>query len=327
MAFLDNSGDIILDAVLTEKGRKRMSRGNFKITKFAFGDDEINYTQYNKDHASGSAYYDLEILQTPIFEANTGLNANINYGLTNYTKNVLYMPTIKRNQIVEKSAKPISNVYYLAVNDGVTSDALVEAFGGTSGGGIEKVLKAGKTNGTAIMFETGLDTAEIAGTITNKNNYIITNGLQESTFKLSVDKRFFTSVLGPTGGTTFNNSGTSGESNVNVRLTPVLASASDPAISHNNTATITAINNGVVKRLTDTTADTATSVIAGPRGSFTAVNFDIKILAVDEFSRYGKTGQSVPGAAGTYRYIDSTVKIMSPLGMTDQVAIRIIQKE
>ena len=36
MAFLDNSGDIILDAVLTDAGRKRMAEGRFKITKFAF---------------------------------------------------------------------------------------------------------------------------------------------------------------------------------------------------------------------------------------------------------------------------------------------------
>ena len=58
MAFLDNSGDIILDAVLTELGRKRMSNGNFQITKFGLGDDEINYEKYNKNHASGSAFYD-----------------------------------------------------------------------------------------------------------------------------------------------------------------------------------------------------------------------------------------------------------------------------
>ena len=73
MAFLDNSGDIILDAVLTDLGRERLARGDgsFKITKFALADDEINYGSYNKDHASGSAYYDLEVLQTPILEAFT----------------------------------------------------------------------------------------------------------------------------------------------------------------------------------------------------------------------------------------------------------------
>ena len=42
MAFLDNSGDIILDAVLTDTGRFRLAKGDgsFKIVKFALGDDE-----------------------------------------------------------------------------------------------------------------------------------------------------------------------------------------------------------------------------------------------------------------------------------------------
>mgnify|MGYP001276444610 CR=1 FL=1 len=78
MAFLDNSGDIILDAVLTDIGRKRMADGMFKITRFGLGDDEINYGQYNPSHASGSAYYDLEIMQTPVLEAVTSINSNIN---------------------------------------------------------------------------------------------------------------------------------------------------------------------------------------------------------------------------------------------------------
>jgi hypothetical protein len=45
MGFLDNSGDIILDAVLTDLGRKRLAEGNgrFSISKFALGDDEIDY--------------------------------------------------------------------------------------------------------------------------------------------------------------------------------------------------------------------------------------------------------------------------------------------
>ena len=48
MAFLDNSGDIILDAVLTDTGRYRLAKGDgsFKIVKFALGDDEINYGLY-----------------------------------------------------------------------------------------------------------------------------------------------------------------------------------------------------------------------------------------------------------------------------------------
>ena len=73
MGFLDNSGDIILDAVLTDAGRKRLARGDgsFKVTKFAFGDDEIDYGNYNPNATGGSSNFDLEILQTPLLEAFT----------------------------------------------------------------------------------------------------------------------------------------------------------------------------------------------------------------------------------------------------------------
>ncbi len=100
MAFLDNSGDIILDAVLTDTGRLRMAQGNgsFKISKFALGDDEINYSLYNKDHLSGSAYYDLEVLQTPVLEAFTNNTSNLKTKLVTMSRtNVLYMPILKLN--------------------------------------------------------------------------------------------------------------------------------------------------------------------------------------------------------------------------------------
>ena len=75
MAFLDNSGDIILDAVLTDHGRKLLAQGDgsFEITQFALADDEIDYSLYNNLHTSGSAYFDIEILQTPVFEAFTNI--------------------------------------------------------------------------------------------------------------------------------------------------------------------------------------------------------------------------------------------------------------
>jgi hypothetical protein len=73
MAFLDNSGDIILDAVLTDVGRMRLAKGDgsFQITAFALADDEIDYSLYNANHPSGSAYFDLSIKQTPILESFT----------------------------------------------------------------------------------------------------------------------------------------------------------------------------------------------------------------------------------------------------------------
>ena len=68
MAFLDNSGDIILDAVLTDTGRFRLAKGDgsFRIAKFAIGDDEINYELYNKNHASGTTKIIHLVLHTLI---------------------------------------------------------------------------------------------------------------------------------------------------------------------------------------------------------------------------------------------------------------------
>jgi hypothetical protein len=117
MAFLDNSGDIILDAVLTDTGRLRLAQGDgsFKITKFALGDDEINYDLYNKNHSSGSAYYDLEILQTPILEAFTNNTSNLKTKLVTISRtNILYMPSLKLNKTIAKN--PTS------VNGGTTSE-------------------------------------------------------------------------------------------------------------------------------------------------------------------------------------------------------------
>ena len=102
MAFLDNSGDIILDAVLTDTGRLRLAQGDgsFKITKFALGDDEINYANYDKNHASGSAYYDLTVLQTPVLEAFTNNTSNLKTKLVTMSRtNVLYMPILKLNKV------------------------------------------------------------------------------------------------------------------------------------------------------------------------------------------------------------------------------------
>ncbi len=51
MGFLDHStNNIILDAVLTDKGREFLSRndGSFNVTKFALGDDEVDYTLIEK---------------------------------------------------------------------------------------------------------------------------------------------------------------------------------------------------------------------------------------------------------------------------------------
>ena len=58
MGFLQNDGDIILDAVLTDTGRMRLAKGDgsFKISKFGLADDEINYALYDKNNTTERRY-------------------------------------------------------------------------------------------------------------------------------------------------------------------------------------------------------------------------------------------------------------------------------
>ncbi len=71
MAYLDNSTEITIDAVLTRRGREKLAQnqGSLNITKFALSDDEIDYTLYDTAHPKGSAYYDSAIRALPILEA------------------------------------------------------------------------------------------------------------------------------------------------------------------------------------------------------------------------------------------------------------------
>ena len=97
MAFLDNSGDIILDAVLTDLGRMRMADGDFSVNKFALGDDEVDYGLYDINHVSGSAYHDLKIMQTPVLEAFTNNTSVIKSNLMTIDGSALYLPVLKIN--------------------------------------------------------------------------------------------------------------------------------------------------------------------------------------------------------------------------------------
>jgi hypothetical protein len=107
MAFLDNSGDIIMQATLTDSGRKRLAKGNFKVEYVGFGDDEINYTLYNPNHSSGVAYYDLDIVQTPVLEAFTNSNSFLKSRLrTIEIEDVLHLSILKHNTL-EGSGKPL----------------------------------------------------------------------------------------------------------------------------------------------------------------------------------------------------------------------------
>ena len=70
MAILNNN-TVTIDAVLTAKGRELMASndGSFQITQFSLADDEVDYTLYNPQHPSGSAFYGQAIEAMPLIEA------------------------------------------------------------------------------------------------------------------------------------------------------------------------------------------------------------------------------------------------------------------
>jgi hypothetical protein len=106
MAYLDNS-EIIVDAILTKKGREKLAAGQaLSITQFALSDDEIDYALYDAAHPKGSAYYDSAIRAIPILEASPDETQNLRYKLVTLPKGTTKIPQvsvgvteIKTNQI------------------------------------------------------------------------------------------------------------------------------------------------------------------------------------------------------------------------------------
>ena len=195
MAFLDNSGDIILDAVLTDAGRARLARGDgsFKIVKYAFADDEIDYSKYNKDHPSGSAYFDIDVLTTPVIEALTNNTSTMKNKLMSIPKtNLLYLPVIKLNEEGNYSGEqrtdsggPIPSTYVVCVD--TNTDNAVRSGDPTTdtGSKVQGVFLSGdgSTDSRQIILDQGLNTTAIS------KEFTIDPTLKETQYIVEIDNR------------------------------------------------------------------------------------------------------------------------------------------
>jgi len=339
MAFLDNSGDIILDAVLTDVGRRKMAEGNFRITQFALGDDEIDYGLYDKNHPSGSAYYDLTILQTPVLEAFTRTNANINYGLASFNGNLnlLYLPTAK----VAGGASDIqpyggggitqqlltSSIFYVAVNPD-TSDALAAALGNS-------YYQMPLQPQVAVHIETGISSSgnnppRTEG-LENRQNYVIANDLADSNFDISVDARFLDGVAGPNvaasqwGGNIRN-----GTEKLYMQQEAAYRPLGNNRIGLANYKT--AIIGAVANKLEGDASGQwlGKSEIKGPPAMITVLAVrpspDLKGSAA-KYSLYGTVAANLFGDTNTYDYIDTIVYVTGKTsGVSLQIPYRIVRK-
>ena len=114
MAFQNKAGSIILDATLTDVGRRHLANGTLEVTKFSLGDDEVDYSLGTRD----SGEYTIAATP-PILEAPASSTSAIIHGLVDYGRNdILLIPEYKLNTKLKNSATPYQFQHiYLSVND------------------------------------------------------------------------------------------------------------------------------------------------------------------------------------------------------------------
>jgi len=95
MSYL-SSTSVVVDAILTKKGRELLAKndGSFRITQFSLSDDEIDYTLYNPNHPSGSAFYGEAIEAMPIIQAYPNDTEIMKYKLITLPRGTAKIPVL-----------------------------------------------------------------------------------------------------------------------------------------------------------------------------------------------------------------------------------------
>jgi hypothetical protein len=95
MSYL-SSTSVVVDAILTKKGRELLARndGSFQITQFSLADDEVDYTLYNPNHPSGSAFYGEAIEAMPILQAYPNDTEIMRYKLITLPRGTAKIPVL-----------------------------------------------------------------------------------------------------------------------------------------------------------------------------------------------------------------------------------------
>lgn len=311
MAFLDNSSDIILDAVLTDTGRFRLAKGDgtFNIVKFALGDDEINYGLYDKENAGGQPYYALTVLQTPVLEAFSNNSSSMKYHLLTLSRNnLLYLPIIKLfNTGNSAQFGAGAGAKYIVAVDKTTVDEIV---------GTTKVLADGVMNGFQpgqsdhlVIMDQGLDTSAISQDVP------LDSDLTETQYLLEMDNRLG-NILAPTGTT----------------ASPATLSFVDDDDISSYIMTLNTDSTYVEELPTIIDASAGLTKLAGPVG--TRLSFRIGASTSLRTSNYlftvlGNTGSETIGnmSSAAYKYIDSTLSVTGQTtGYRIDIPVRYVKK-
>lgn len=318
MAFKETAGSIIIDAVLTDLGRRRMTQGTFEIKKFGLGDDEVDYSHGNRD----SGEYEIpESAASPILEAHAAQGSPIQYGLIDFTReDVNFMPILMLNDLIQRSVKKTNGVIYLSVNDETTkklkSHLNIET----------QVLQNNNVLGTMLVVETGIDESSIKSTELFRDRFINNLDLFDKYVFTYTDKRLIDKIL-------VNNPNAYYTNDRSGKLYQNLAPLSEtPNISINNgidnyqTSIITAVQSEIYVR--GAAADSGLSHIRGAKAGVMSANFKVKQELISNsngeadirYRKLGKTAQTLFGGSEKYDYIDTTVKLQ---GCASKVSLNI----
>jgi hypothetical protein len=303
MAFLDNSGDIILDAVLTDTGRMRLALGNgsFAITQFALGDDEIDYSLYNKTHASGTAYYDLEILQSPVLEAFTNNRSSLNSKLITISDtNLLYLPVMKINELAGPARHAVGA--YVVMVDKDTEDSE-----GTAGGNYIYGENGSAQSNNYIRLDQGIDAAAVSPV------HVLQSTLEETSYMVQVDNRFAT-IMDKTNSVAVPAPRFIDDDGI---ASYVFSKDSDTAFVTSNTDTSTSSN----------------QIIAGSRGTILEFSLQASIdmnTGTSIFTELGSTevASSTMGLQAASYYVDTNVTVVGlTTGYRIDIPVRFLKKQ
>lgn len=167
MGYLNNTV-LTVDAILTKKGRESLAKndGSFRITQFALADDEIDYTQYNPSHPSGSAFYGVALEGMPLLEAFPDETQDLKYKLVTLPRGTAKMPVLGlgTGAIVLKQGETLAitpqTLNYLGSNQTVEANGYSAI--------IADVRTMAQYNAVGIQEASQINTQETLGTSVSK---------------------------------------------------------------------------------------------------------------------------------------------------------------
>lgn len=314
-----------------------MANGDFRITKFCLGDDEIDYSLYKLPTGSSVTEDDTAIMEMPVMEAFAGQNANINYGLQNFVRNdIMYYPTMKINTIVDEAANPRPDeFYYFAVNKETTRKL------NTVFGDMKFILRSNKLDNTKIVVESGIDSFDLKPSVLNKEAFLLNMGLYDKYYLVYCDSRLFENLLVSDEKGTFNND-TADNLYMDLEPLKVATEITLPTISEfHSVYRVAGVDNEIYKLgnrhgiYIDSTdipvisrpmpgtfgggAGRNHSVILGPRSSIFAFNMkvlnemtsDSNSISDRRYTKFGTTRNALFGGDDLYDFIDTTIYIQA----------------